>query len=137
MIAERAAAHLVAKSLGTLGVDLFVGYQPEAPDGCVTLFDESTSVADESNAYAVDQYGLQVLVRRKDYREARDASLAIHRALVGFGDAPFDGDGPTITFVQIESAPAPIGRDERDRAEWSAHYMIRVDSAGDLYRQTA
>ena len=120
MIAEAAMEYLAAQGHGAVGLTLRVGHQVDAPNNLCTLFDESAPAATESNIVALDQVGLQVLVRDVEYRAARDRCRAIHQRLVGFG-----GESPRTSPRGGDlrrHAPIVIGRDERDRSEWTAHY---------------
>lgn len=131
MIGEAFMRYLAAEGYGTVGADLFLGFQPDSPDNCITIYDTSPPVLPESQGLQVDQMTCQVLVRNKDYLQARDSIAAIHRDIVGY-----DGTmgGFDVTAVFIDQAPASIGQDEKGRAEWSAHYRFRVASEGDKYR---
>lgn len=132
MIAEELALYLQEQGHGQQNTDLFLGFQPDSPDNCVTVYDTSAPVLGDSHALSVDQLGVQILVRNTSYSEARDLIMLIHRDLVGFGGIPFVG--LTIHALFIEVSPASIGRDDKGRSEWSAHYRMRVESLGDRYR---
>ena len=132
MIAEELAKYLQAKGHGTQNEDLFLGFQPAFPVCCVTVYDETAPVADESNALSVDLFGVQVLVRNLTYTN-RDQILD-SKDLVGFGGGTFVDGGKLVHAVFISTTPASIGRDENGNSEWSAHYMVRVESSGDSYR---
>ena len=112
MIAEAAMEYLAAQGHGAVGLTLRVGHQVDAPDNLCTLFDESAPAATESNIVALDQVGLQVLVRDVEYRAARDRCRAIHQRLVGFG-----GELPQDIPAWRRS---PSSRPHRRSAETSA-----------------
>lgn len=135
MIADAVASYLQAQGHGARDTDLFLGFQPDKePDNCITVYDEAAPALPESHALQVDMFGVQVLVRNTDYLAARDALLAIHKDLAGFGGGALVAGTPEITAVFIDTPPATIGRDQRGRSEWSAHYRFRVLSTGDTYR---
>lgn len=131
MIGEAFMRYLAAEGYGTVGDDLFLGFQPDSPDNCITIYDTSPPVLPESQGLQVDNMTCQVLVRNEDYLQARDIMGAIHHKIVGYDGLMGDFD---VTAVFIEQAPASIGLDEKGRAEWSAHYRLRVISTGDTYR---
>ncbi len=134
MIAEHIGALLVERGvLGELGVDAFVNFQPAEPAALVTLYDAPAPVAPESSAYAIDQVGLQVLVRNRDDRAAMELAWQIHREIVGYAGTPATG-APYVTGVSIQTSPASIGRGEHGAAEWSAYYVVRFTSSGDAHR---
>jgi len=150
MIAEELALYLQTMGHGTKsdfhafiqtefgawieGKDLFLGFQPDSPDDCITVYDESASVLEESHALSTDACGVQVLVRNQSYTSARDALIAIHQDLAGFGGEPFVSGGKMVHAVFIVTSPTSIGRDDKGRSEWTAHYWMRVESQGDLFR---
>lgn len=131
MIGEAFMFYLQDQGRGTVGQDLFLSFQPVSPDNCIVIYDTSPPVLEESQGLQVDNMTCQVLVRNKDYLQARDSIAAIHRDIVGY-----DGNmgGFDVTIVQVDQAPASIGQDEKGRAEWSAHYRFRVISKGDTFR---
>lgn len=144
MIAEAVARHLATKGHGAfddvestpLNPDIFFGFQPDQPDNCITVYDTTAPTLPESQAFAIDQVGIQVLIRNTSYTAARDIAMSIHRDLVGFGGASLAPGTPRVSAIYVETAPTSVGRDEHtnSRAEWSAHYRLRIESEGDLYR---
>lgn len=134
MIAEQLALYLQANGVAVQNTTLFLGFQPDSPDNCVTVYDETSPIIEESHALDVDQFGVQVLVRNISYTGARDKTMEIHRLLAGFGGVPFVDGGDIVHALFVDIPPAPIGRDDNGRSEWSAHYRMRVKSTGDLYR---
>jgi len=134
MIASEVASYLADRGHGVLNSTLFYGYQDDNPDNSITLYDESAPMIEESNALAVDLCGLQVLVRNTSYATAQALVTAIHRDLAGFGGEAFVTGGSMVGAVLVMTPPTSIGRDDKGRSEWSAHYSIRVDSTGDTYR---
>jgi len=134
MIAEELALYLCNQGHGVQNVDLFLGFQPETVDDCSTIYDESSPALDDSQALSIDQFGVQVLVRNSSYTLARDLIMGIHKSLVGFGGIRFTAGGSMISVVFVDSPPTSIGKDDKGRNEWTAHYRVRVKSEGDLYR---
>ena len=131
-MAHQVAQYLQAQGLGTLGEDFFVGFQPDTPNDCVTFYDEAAPIYDPSHGLAVDQFGVQVLVRNESYFLANDLTMEIHSHLVAFGDDKFVSDGPEIWVVMLQTNPGSIGKDNQGRNEWSAHYLVRAESLGDI-----
>jgi hypothetical protein len=135
MIAEELALYLESRGHGTKGSSIFLGFQPDFPDNCATIYDESAPVLEESHSLSVDEFGVQVLVRHQVYSAARDLICAIHRDLAGFGGEEFVVGGERVHAVFIATPPFSIGRDDKGRSEWTAHYRVRVESQGDIYRE--
>lgn len=134
MIADEVLSYIENEGLGTSGTDLFLGFQPDETDDCVTFYDETAPVAPESNAIATDQFGVQIIVRNSSYSTARDLMMAIHRKIIGFGGEKLVSGGHDVGSCFILSSPASIGRDDKNRNEWSVHYVFRVESEGDAFR---
>jgi len=130
MIAVQWGEYFKSKGLATVA-DIFFDFQPNAPDNCITLYNESAPALPETQALAMDLWGLQVLVRNTSNSQARAKALAIHKAIIGLS-----GKVGTVTVddVYVITAPTTIGRDEKNRAEWSAHYSYRMESSGDEFR---
>ena len=134
MIAQELAEYLEDEGIGTIGTDIFVGYQPDTPDNCITIYDETAPVLDESQAQKVDLLGVQILVRNKIYLTAGEKAYTIHKNIVGFGGEAFIEGGSVVTDLYVATTPASIGKDTQNRNEWSSHYSMRVQSVGDKYR---
>ena len=60
MIAEELALYLQTMGHGTQGKNLFLAFQPDSPDNCITVYDESTPAPEESNPF-VDEFGVQII----------------------------------------------------------------------------
>jgi len=134
MIATELAEYLESEGIGTVNVDIFIGYQPDSPDDCITLYDESAPTLEESQAQTIDLLGVQILVRNSMYLTAGQKAFAIHKAIVGFGASAFVTGGSVVSDVYVVTTPASIGKDTQNRNEWSSHYNMRVQSSGDKYR---
>lgn len=134
MIAEELALYLETKNHGTKNVNLFLNFQPDSPDNCITVYDTSAPAIDESNAFSVDQFGIQIIVRNVASDKARDKIMDIHKGLAGFGGERFVKDGVMIHALLVVSSPTSIGIDEIGRSEWTVHYYLRVASSGNLFR---
>ena len=132
MLAEALMNYAADQSFGTVGTDMGVGYQPDSVDRFIAFYDEAAPVIAESDGFNVDNSGVQIIVRSKDYADARDTLQLIHLAIIAFsGDL---GDGTTVTQITLAQNPAWIGRDTRQRHEWTAHYELRFHTSGDSFR---
>lgn len=134
MIADSLLTYLEDQGLLTKGDDGYLGFQPAEPDGCVSVYDESAPSSSESQAFGYDAAGVQVLVRDKDYRTARDKSIQIHLAIAGFRHGRFTQTGPYVTLSEIQTAPTSIGSDKQGRHEWSAHYRFELVTENSIHR---
>ena len=134
MIGQEFAEYLEDQGYGTKGSDLFLGVQPEEPDDCITIFDESVPVNDDMQSVSIDEFGIQIIIRDTTYSGARDTLREIHKQIVGFGGEPLVAGGSGVTVVYVVTPPTSIGQDHVMRYEWTAHYRFRVESSGDTYR---
>jgi len=126
--------YLEGLSFGTEGVNLFNGFQPDKPDNCVTIYDVQAPPLDESDCLAVDNLGIQILVRDTAYETASQICLNIHKSLVGFSGELVIG-GYNISYFQCkDDSPHSIGKDSTNRNEWTGFYQVRTMSNGDLFR---
>ena len=130
MIATEIANYLITKGHATSST-ITVDYQPEDPANLVTLNNETAPVLPESQSLAVDLCGLQVLVRNTSNAAARAKAIAIHKELTGLSGLI---GGQEVTDFYVVTSPGSIGRDDKNRAEWSAHYAYRLLSTGDKFR---
>jgi len=124
MIAAYLHAKLTTDGLGT-------GHYAAMPDTdnlrwC--LYDESAPVSDDSQGFAVEQWGVKVHVRGAAYAASRDLTMRIHALLAGWSGTLPTG-GPIVHQTFIMTSPSYIGRDEKERHEWTAHYMMRCEGA--------
>lgn len=127
------AQYLADREHGSIDTDFAVDFQPDKPTNVITIYNTTAPALDESQALAVDQFTIQVLVRNSNNSIAREKIKAIHKDIIGFSGRLVPG-ADRISATYVDSMPAPIGRDENNRAEWSAHYRYRVESQGDQFR---
>lgn len=118
MLLEELASCLVTAGLGTLGTDLFLGYQPDTPDVCVSLH-ETGGLAPRyiTNAPwpSVERPSVQVFVRDPLYLAARSRLSAIARTLNALTNTSVQG--ARYLSVRPLQAPISLGRDGNQRAQ--------------------
>ena len=134
MIADDFIQWLENKGFGTVGTDLFDNFQPLSPDNCITAYDVDAPEIDESSSLKIDQLGLQVITRNASKALAKTISMNIHKAFIGFGGEPLVNDGDIISATFVDQPPRNIGKDEKNRTEYSVTYNYRLQSTGDSYR---
>lgn len=126
--------YLDNQGYGTQNVDLFLGFQPNSPNNCVTFYDEGAPSLDESACLEVDLFGLQILVRNTNYDTCHSISRAIHKEIVGFGGQVLIPGGDMISYITAQTAPTSIGKDDKGLNQWSSHYYVRTMSILDDWR---
>lgn len=118
------ATFLQAAGVGTVGTDIFKGYQPETPDACVTLY--ATGGYPLSEYLPVETPTLQALIRAANYAAAQTKAFAVVDALHPKQDSP-----PLLALVsgkvrvRAMQPPASIGKDEQGRHEFSVNFEFR------------
>lgn len=136
MISDSLAYFCEDIGIGIVGVDIFVRQQPESPDNCITIYDETGVVLAQNQAYDMDVFGSQFLIRGS-YVWVKSKALEVHRNMAGLSgkEVSFPGDIELIS-TQIQSVPAFIGNDERGRAMYSAHYLHDCRIGHNQHRKT-
>jgi len=134
MIADNFIYWLENKNFGTVGTNLFDNFQPANPDNCITAFDVSAPGVVESSSLKIDMFGLQVLVRNLNSADAKNIIKMIHKKFIGFGGESLIPNGDILSMTSIGSPIQCLGKDEKNRTEWTVTYNLRVQSSNDSYR---
>ena len=112
---------LGANGLGTIGTDLGGAAWLEGVDEQVIILD--TGSIDRPLALQSEQPTFQILSRGKkndSMKVAHDTLRAIHEFLLPLGTTTINGED-YLSFFPI-NAPTGIGRDDEDRAVFTANY---------------
>lgn len=133
MIGTQVVDYLHAQNLGTKGTNLFLGFMPDQPDDCTAVYEETAPVLTEMSAYGVDAVGIQITARAKNYIDARTRLYNVHLKIAGFTGL-FATGGYRVSQFIITSPPSSIGRDEKNRGEWTVHYAARILVTGNTNR---
>lgn len=109
----------------SIGIDLFVSKEPSSPNEVITLYDDSAEKP--SNVMSADKMYeyvmIQIIVRRESYRTAMDDIYSIISHLdFRVGDVK---DGYTYTGIILNSGPALMDYDERNRPRVSANFRVQ------------
>lgn len=134
MIADDFIRWLQAEGFGTVGTNLFDNFQPLDPDNCITAIDDDAPQIDESSSLKIDQFGLQVITRNSSKAQAKTIAYNIHKAFMGFGGESLISGGPVVSAVFVDQPPQNMGKDNKNRTEYTVNYNCRVQSTGDKYR---
>lgn len=108
-------------AFGTIGTDLGAAAWLEGIDKQVIVLD--TGSIDRPLALQSEQPTFQILSRGKkneSMKVAHDTLRAIHEFLLPLGTTTINGEGYLSFFPT--SAPTGIGRDDKDRAVFTANY---------------
>lgn len=127
MMAKAIATYLAAQSLGTLNTSIFYAHVPDLDGPFIAVLDASAPAASESNAYKVDQFGLQVWVKSADYDAGVLLSQRAHNLVAGVTGVVTAG-AQHINHTLVLSSPYHLGRDEKERHDFISDYIVRAES---------
>lgn len=133
MLSNDFAKWLESKGFGIVGNDIFKNFQPSDPDNCITVYDINAPNIVESSSLSVDQLGIKVIVRNSNADNGALIMESIHSQFIGFGGQKLAG-GSKVTRTEIDLTPYCLGKDEKERTEWTVSYNIRVQHYNDTYR---
>lgn len=122
MIAEQIKDHLVSEGFGSYETDMFIGFQPDKPDNCTVIYENTAPVLQESQGFAIDSVDIQLIVRNTSYFSARDKLKEAHLILSAYRGTL--SDGTIVRETYITTPPSSIGSDDENRKEWTAHYTM-------------
>lgn len=107
------------------GGNVFVDWMPDQPDVAVAVMTGQTTP--NLSKLPCDVTAVQVLVRHTSIRAVADLSAEINNTLACLPAQIVDEDGSDeIQIVGVTpGAYAPIGRDVKERPEWSLNFSIR------------
>ena len=82
MIADSIAKYLQSLNVGKINKDIFIDFQPDEPDDCITIYNGSAPVLEESNGLNIDNAGIQILIRDNNYNNAKLKAQNIYSYLI-------------------------------------------------------
>lgn len=122
---DEIAVYLAASGHGTVGVDIFAGLLPDAPDGCIALFESPgrQPVLTLSGAVPiVENPDLQVRVRATTYSAARVTSRSVWTLLAAINDTTLSSVR-YLTLLPVGS-PSFLLRDQSRRTQFYANFSV-------------
>jgi hypothetical protein len=128
MIIDDLADYIVSEGIEIDGVDLalgtnfFKGYLPDDEDDCVAIFD--TGGLEPDMELPTGDPTFQILVRSSSYETA-------HTTIQAIADLLHQKRNETIGstyyyFIYLMGEPGHIGRDTKNRDEFSANFHCRI-----------
>lgn len=108
-------------SLGlTFATNLFIGRQPAEPDQCVTLYDTSAGIPEQTlrdeNTALYEYPSVQVRIRDNNYLDAYDLAYAIYFQL--HNNNPQTINDTLYSSISAIQTPTFLTWDAKDRAEF-------------------
>ena len=112
--------YLQDKSIATLGTDLFLGFTPDQPDNCISLFEYAGFSPDlHSN---VEYPVLQVRVRDENYSDAADKIRRVMKCLHGLHEQTLSGT--RYLLIKAQGSPEALKRNQDDLIEMIVEFEI-------------
>lgn len=129
MLLDELGDYLSTGGVGTVGVDLFLGYMPEKPSACVALYE--TGGAGPIRAFrgvpgdpVAVRPRVQVVARADeyDYAAARLKVQTAYQLLEGMGDRTLNG--VNYKWAGAVQEPFLLGRDDQGRVKVACNFDI-------------
>lgn len=126
-ILDALGAYLQTQGVGTLATDIFLARMPDAPDACVTLFENQGVGPDHTfgnSVKAIDHQRVRVYCRaaRNDYPTARTQAVSVRAILGAIRNTTLSS--VSIMCVLSTSELYPLSRDGDDRAIIGCDYTV-------------
>ncbi|HKS90707.1 MAG TPA: minor capsid protein [Tepidiformaceae bacterium] len=116
-------------SLGTLGSTVFEDSMPDAADGsidtCIAVYNVPGAAPDLTQGDNTDRPSFMVVCRSLSADTALANDLAIYDALHGLTETSVHGTY-FLLIAAVQSAPTPLGRDEKARLMWARNFRAIV-----------
>lgn len=118
---------LQTAGVGTLAVNLFLGYLPDSPDVAVALFESrgtSPQMTFGAGVIAVERPVIRTLCRagRNDYPAARAKAVAVLNSLGAIRNQTI---GATAFLgVEATSSPYPVRVDDKERSMFGVDFAV-------------
>ena len=126
MMAKAIATYLSTSGLGALGSIIYYAHVPDVTGTILSVLDASAPAAPESNAYKVDNYGVQVWVKSADYDQGVSLIERAHNLVAGVTGV-IATNTQYINHTLVQSSPYHLGRDEKGRHDFISNYIVRAE----------
>lgn len=120
MLLDDIGQYLQSKSIGTLGVDIFLGMMPDQPDNLVALFEYAGSPPDLN--WNGEYPSLQVMVRNTSYPAGRTKIEQVRDVLHGLCEQVINGT--RYLLIKAKQSPESLGRDDNNRCEFVINFDV-------------
>lgn len=129
MLLDEVGDYLSTGGLGTVGVDLFLGYMPETPDAVLALYETGglgpvRAMRSSPGQPVAERPRLQVVARaaEHDYAAARLKVQQAYAKLEGAGDLTLGG----VRYLWIGAVQSPflMGRDSQGRVMVACNFDV-------------
>ena len=113
-----------------IGTNLFVGFQPDAPDVCITIYEQGGG--EQPSTLPLDNHLLQILCRHSSYETGYNLLNQIKAALQSMPALFVDAE--KWVGVWVTTNIVGIGRDAKSRPLFSSNYRATIETQKDINR---
>lgn len=124
ILIEQVAQVLSNAGLGTIGVDIFLGYQPETPDSCIVV--NNTGGVKPSIDIPNKMPTFQVVIRNVDYETGESILATVRATLHQHQNAVLVSGQTYFYYIFLISEGGHIGRDANGRDEFSVNFQCKT-----------
>lgn len=114
------AEYLEDQSIGVVGTDIFVGFQPDISDNIITIYVSGGS--SPSIPIDLEYPSIQVVVRNTSYATCESKAYSIFNALHTTGNTSIEGS--TYQGIYANQQPFSLGKDDQNRSEFVINFRI-------------
>lgn len=124
ILIEQVAQALSNAGLGTIGSNIFLGFNPETPDNCLCVIDTggvkpSIDIPDKMPTF-------QVVIRNTDYENGQTNLETVRSTLHQHRNAVLVSGQTYFYYIYLISEGGHIGRDENGRDVWSVNFQCKT-----------
>jgi len=125
MLIDEIATYLQTGGVGTIGTNIFIGFQPPDSEArnCITI-KPTGGLAPDVDLIGITNPTVQILGRGATISEAMALSQAAYNILHGLANTDI-GDN-YIMFCEALQEPTAIGQDDNNNFEISCNYLLKV-----------
>lgn len=136
--ASEICTYLAAQVAGlTVSTNLFYSRLPDQPDNCVAVFSTGgaaplvTQIGQSQADIKAGRPSFQVRVRDKVYATGYAVAVNCFKALQIVNEQVIAGGGSSTwhSIVALQSQPVDLGRDVKQRHEWSMNFIAVWEDA--------
>jgi hypothetical protein len=124
MIAKEIADYLESQSIGTVGTDIFIDAMPDSPNDMVVVY--NTGGFEPDIDVAIEHPTFQITTRSESSATAYAKAEAIKALLHLKYNVTLEVDGIYYYFILMMNGINNLGRDEKNRIEYSINFRCKV-----------
>lgn len=124
ILIEQVGQYLEDQGVGTVGTNIFLGYQPETPDNCVAVI--LTAGSTPSIDIPTKEPRFQILIRNTNHETGNNKLNTIRDLLHQFKNSELVSGQTYFYYIFAVNEGGTIGRDPNGRDEWSINFYTKT-----------